>query len=292
MLSEQAYQAIKTAQDIKAMQQDTLTVEAVYAARASADEAFESYRFPGQIRLEKVNTAEVKGEFYHFAENSHPQTVLLFVHGGAFATGTVKSRRKLCISIAERISCDSFSVDYRQWPEGHHPDGLHDLLHAYQWLIGKYKTIYLFGESAGATLALALTLKLKNENKPLPTKVCVFSPVINELNTMTSEFTHAERDPMLLGGGKPMPYFKEPWADSPLVSPIYGDYRNFPQLMIHCGSEEVKCDHAIVLNQLCQNAGVDTTLQIWQGLFHVFVLFDMPETERALNKIGTFFTTA
>ena len=33
---------------------------------------------------------------------------------------------------------------------------------------------------------------------------------------------------------------------------------------------------------------VDVTWTVWQDLFHVFVLFDMPETDQALNQIARF----
>ncbi|MBP2057136.1 acetyl esterase/lipase [Lactobacillus colini] len=29
--------------------------------------------------------------------------------------------------------------------------------------------------------------------------------------------------------------------------------------------------------------------KVWQGLFHVFILFDMPEADLAIKEIGDFF---
>jgi len=285
MLSEQAKQAIEISKGIKKQISEELKPETAVFLRKDADE-HNGIPIPDNIKMEEFHD-EVKGEHYQL-ENSKYDTVLLFIHGGAYATGSVKSRRNLCFGLLKKMNCDGFSVDYRQWPEARHPAAQEDVIAAYKFLKQKYNHVFVFGESAGATLALTLTLQLKQEKQPLPDKIAVFSPVITQINVMASEFVMQERDPMLLGAGDPVPYFDDPYAKDPLVSPIYGDYTDFPPLMINCGSEEVKYDDSKVLNYLCQKAGVDVTWDVWQDLFHVFVLFDMPETDQALNKIAKF----
>lgn len=285
MLSEQAQEAIKIARTIKAQQADTLTPDQVTFLRQDADE-HNSVAIPDGIEL--AAQIEARGEWYRLNQPKQADTVLLFLHGGAYMTGTVKSRRNLCFGLLNRLACDGFSVDYRQWPEAKHPAAQEDVIAAYHFLQQHYQHIVVFGESAGATLSLTLTLQLKREKEALPDKIALFSPVITQLNLMTSEFLNQERDPMLVGAGKPVAYFDHPAEPDPLISPIYGDYTGFPPLMINCGSEEVKYDDAVVLNDLCQKAGVESQLQVWRDLFHVFVLFDMPETELALDQIANF----
>lgn len=285
MLSEQAQEAIKIARTIKAQQADALTPNQVAFLRQDADE-HNAVPIPAGIEL--AAQTEVRGEWYRLDQPNQADTVLLFLHGGAYMTGTVKSRRNLCFGLLNRLACDGFSVDYRQWPEAKHPAAQEDVVAAYHFLQKHYQHIVVFGESAGATLSLTLTLQLKREKETLPDKIALFSPVITQLNLMTSEFLNQERDPMLVGAGKPVAYFDHPAEPDSLISPIYGDYTGFPPLMINCGSEEVKYDDAVVLNDLCQKAGVESQLQVWRDLFHIFVLFDMPETELALDQIANF----
>jgi len=285
MLSEQAKQAIEIAKTIKEQQAAGLKADQVAFLRADADE-HNGVPIPKNMKLEEYHDA-VKGEYYQ-VDHSKNDTVLLFIHGGAYATGSVKSRRNLCFGLLKRLNCDGFSVDYRQWPEAKHPAAQEDVVAAYKFLKEKYQHVVVFGESAGATLALTLTLQLKAAGEDMPDRIAVFSPVITQINTVASEFLMQERDPMLLGAGDPVPYFDNPYAKDPLVSPIYGDFTDFPPLMINCGSEEVKYDDSKILNYLCQKAGVDVTWDVWQDLFHVFVLFDMPETNQALDKIAGF----
>lgn len=283
MLSKQAKEAIKIAQSIKIQQSDDLTPEQAVFLRKDADKN-NSIPIPSDIKLESLD--DPKGELYHYGTSN--ENVLLFIHGGAYATGSVKSRRNLCFGLIKRLRYDAFSVDYRQWPEAKHPAAQEDVMNAYKFLKKRYKHIFIFGESAGATLALTLTLQLKAEGLSLPDKIAVFSPVITQINILPSEYLLQERDPMLLGAGAPVPYFDEPYKKDPLISPIYGDYKGFPPLMINCGSEEVKYDDSKILNFLCQKNNVDVTWTVWQDLFHVFVLFDMPETDQALNQIARF----
>lgn len=288
MLSSEAKATIEfSRKNIKPNQGNSLTPEIALEARKGAD-AGNQYHIPNDIELKVINNDLIKGEFY-LQKSTSPDTVLMFLHGGAYATGTVYSRRKLAIKLGKVSNVDVFSVDYTQYPEGKHPAAQNDVITAYHFLEKKYKHILVFGESAGATLALTLTLQLKQGGKRLPDRIAVFSPVINQLNTSSSEYLRNDRDPMLVGATKPVPYFEDPALPDPLVSPIYGDYTGFPPIFINCGSEEVKYDSSAILNELCQEAHVDVKWKVWNGLFHVFVLFDMPETELAINQIGTFF---
>lgn len=289
MLSEQAKKAVAFSRKfIKPDQDKPLTPEIAIAARKGADEG-NKYDLPADIELKSIDESGVKGEFYLRKDAQNKNTVLMFLHGGAYATGTVYSRRKLAIRIGKASNLDVFSVDYTQYPEGKHPVAQNDVVSAYKFLRKQYQHVFVFGESAGATLALTLTIQLRDEKEQMPERISVFSPVMNQLNTSASEYLRNERDPMLVGATAPVPYFDEPAKADPLISPIYDDFHDFPPILINCGSEEVKYDSSAILNYLCEKAGVDVQWHVWQDLFHVFVLFDCPETNLAIKQIGNFF---
>lgn len=289
MLSKAARGAIDfSRKHIKPDQSMPLTKQIILEARKGAD-AGNVYEIPSDIKLHGINQNGVKGEFYSLKNNESKDSIIMFLHGGAYSTGTVYSRRKLAIKLGKKAGIDVFSVDYTQYPEGKHPAAQKDIVTAYSFLSKKYKHIFLFGESAGATLALTLTIELRDKNKKLPDKISVFSTVINQLNTSASEYLRSERDPMLVGATDPVPYFEDPAKKDALISPIYDDFHDFPPLFINCGSEEVKYDSSAILNNLCEKAGVDVRWHVWQDLFHVFVLFDCPETDLAIAQIAEFF---
>lgn len=299
MLSKEAQAAIDqlwTGKRATLEMNQPLTPEAAHMARTMGDDMMAGIPIPTCIMVENVEVEETRGEFYTFDNTDADKIkdhVLLFIHGGGFATGTVASRRPMCTSILAHAKMDGYSVEYSQWPEAQHPKGLEDSLAAYRWLLSKgYEPnkIHLFGESAGATMVLVLALYLRDHGEALPESVTVFSPPVSQDTSDPSFPSHTERfdrDPMITGIDD-MPYFNKEDARDPYASPIYADWEGFPRLSIHVGTEELLYDDAIVLKEKAEKAGVDVTLTEWEGLFHVFPLFPCPETDQAVAEIGEF----
>ena len=60
-------------------------------------------------------------------------------------------------------------------------------------------------------------------------------------------------------------------------------------LLIHVGTHELLFDDSLRLAERARAAGVDVTLEVWDGLFHVFHGVDsLPEARRALVGIADF----
>ena len=76
----------------------------------------------------------------------------------------------------------------------------------------------------------------------------------------------------------------------PYVSPIYGDLAGLPPLLIQVGSVEVLLDDAVVLDERARAAGVDSTLEVWDEMVHVWHrYFPMLQEAREANaRIGEF----
>lgn len=270
-----------------------MTAESALEVRKMLDEMMGAKVVPQGITVEIVDEQGVKGEFLHYDETDsqkHEGHILLILHGGGFATGSVLSRRQLCAGILKHAKIDGFTVEYGQWPEAIHPVGLNDCLNGYRWLIKKGyspEKIHVFGESAGAMLTLTMLLYLKDHGEQLPKNACVFSPVAGQGSVLESHVKREERDPMITAESV-IPYFSQADFSDPYVSPRYGDFKGFPNLQIHVGSEEVLFDDSVLIEKLCKKAGVNVTLRVWEDMFHVFPLFPCPETEEAFGEIGQF----
>jgi acetyl esterase/lipase len=76
----------------------------------------------------------------------------------------------------------------------------------------------------------------------------------------------------------------------PLASPLYGDLRGLPPLFIHVGDAEILLDDSRRVAARAQAGGVDVTLKVWPGMFHVFPIFPslMPEARKADDEIAAF----
>jgi acetyl esterase/lipase len=76
---------------------------------------------------------------------------------------------------------------------------------------------------------------------------------------------------------------------SPRISPALGDLRGLPPLLVHVGTREILLDDSVRFTERAKAAGVEATLKIWDGLWHVFQLFDfLPEARQAIAELGAF----
>ncbi|HEY5561203.1 MAG TPA: alpha/beta hydrolase [Clostridiaceae bacterium] len=288
-----------------------IEIQGIYAERKMVDENARKVPLKDKLTLIPNNADGVSGEWLQYL-NTDPEKqkdkVILFLHGGGFNTGSALARRFMTGNIVCNAKVDAFSIDYRRCPEYKFPAHLEDCVTTFLWLLKKGyspKNIIIIGESAGANLALCISLYLKDHYFPTPGGVCVFSPFVDFDGRYDSRITRTNRDPMLgsffpeseidnilqiYRSTEPIPclYCSVEEMKSPYVSPILGDFTDFPKLSIHVGSEELLYDDAIVLEKKAIAAGVQVTLHEWEGMFHCFPIFDTPEGDEACMEIGKF----
>ncbi len=68
------------------------------------------------------------------------------------------------------------------------------------------------------------------------------------------------------------------------------------QILANChqvGEYEILRSDSERLSENARQAGVDATLEIWDGMWHVWHVFAglMPESQRAIERIGSFIHT-
>ena len=123
--------------------------------------------------------------------------LLLYLHGGGYVFGSVRSHRHLVSRIAVAASVEAIQIDYRLAPEHPYPAQLEDALLAYKHLLaGGYSAgdILVGGESAGGNLGVALTLRLRHEGLEQPAGLYLLSPWLDMTTTGESYAKLASRD--------------------------------------------------------------------------------------------------
>ena len=80
--------------------------------------------------------------------------------------------------------------------------------------------------------------------------------------------------------------------NNPYASPLYGDFKNFPPMLIQVGTREVLLDDSKKLNEKAKSEGCDVELQIWDDMVHIFQGFApyLPEANEALESISKFIS--
>jgi monoterpene epsilon-lactone hydrolase len=96
--------------------------------------------------------------------------------------------------------------------------------------------------------------------------------------------------PMLLGWANL--YLGDHDPRTPFASPLYADLRGLPPLLIQVGSAEVLLDDATRLAERASAAGVNSTLEVWPAMIHVWHTFPaIPEAREAIAAIARFLQT-
>jgi monoterpene epsilon-lactone hydrolase len=228
--------------------------------------------------------------------NADEQHVILYFHGGGYVSGSVAIHKLLCTSLAQATDVRILLPEYRLAPENPFPAALEDALSAYGWLLAqgfKPADTIIAGDSAGGGLALATTLALRDASEALPVAVVCLSPWADLTLAGESYQSKAKTDPILTARKLhhwALSYTDEENLSNPLVSPVYADFHDLPPLLIQVGSEEILLDDAIAVAEKAKAAGLDVTLKIWPGMWHVWHATGtwLPESREALEEIGKF----
>lgn len=224
--------------------------------------------------------------------------VILYCHGGGYSTGSSLYARTLTTKLAASTSMDVLTFDYRLAPEHPYPAALEDALKAWNHLM-QYgygaRDVLVAGDSAGGNLALALTLKLKEQARLLPKGLLLMSPWTDLAGSGKSYLSKRDADPVLNAGyldAMKENYLgaqntQEMWAD-PFVSPLYGDFEDFPPTYIQVGDQEILRSDSVLLYKKMNKAGVNVKIDIYKGMWHVFQMSPLKTAYDAMEKNAEF----
>ncbi|NLG29138.1 MAG: alpha/beta hydrolase [Chloroflexi bacterium] len=249
-------------------------------------------RLSADMAREAVSADGVPCEWV-FPRHSPSDQVLLYLHGGGFVFGLTPQHLRMGEYLARRMGVRVLMVDYRLAPDHGYPAALDDCVTAYRWLLRQGVTaqsIVVAGDSAGGNLAITMLLTLRDSGDALPAAAACLSPVTDL--TPQDDRCKAIRDPLL--PPKAMRLYSRSYvghadARDPLISPVYGDLRGLPPLLVHVGEDEILRDDAERLANLAQSAGVDVCLQVYARMWHVWQLFlALPQATQSLDQIGEF----
>ena len=76
----------------------------------------------------------------------------------------------------------------------------------------------------------------------------------------------------------------------PLVSPIFADFTGLSPLLIQVGQYEIIRDDSVRVAEKARADGVEVTLEVYEGMFHVFQSHEplLPEGREAVAHLGAF----
>ncbi|MEW6441879.1 MAG: alpha/beta hydrolase [bacterium] len=254
------------------------------------------FPLPEGVRVEAVDAGGVPAERLR-APGAADDAALLYLHGGGYALGSPTSHRHLAAALSAACSASVLCLQYRLAPEDPFPAAVEDAVRGYQWLLAQAipaGRIAVAGDSAGGGLTVAAFVALRDQGDRLPAAGICLSPWVDLTCTGGSQESKRYRDPIvsrenLLRYGSL--YLGDRDAKTPLASPLFADLAKLPPLLIQVGSDEVLLDDAVRLDRRARDAGVESTLEIWEGMIHVWHAFHpmLEEGREAMARIGSYF---
>jgi acetyl esterase/lipase len=263
--------------------------------RAAFEEMAAAVPIPPDIRSEPVSANGVAAEWVS-APGTASDRVVLYLHGGGYVIGSVKTHRDLMGRVSRAAQARVLGLNYRLAPEHPFPAAVDDSVAGYRWLLAngiRPSRIAVAGDSAGGGLTVAALVAIRDAKLPAPGAGVCLSPWVDMEGIGESMKTRAKADPVvqhegLVGMAQAYLQGKDP--RSPLAAPLYADLKGLPPLLIQVGDAETLLDDANRIADRAKSAGVQVKLEVWPEMIHVWQMFAsfLPEGQQAVDVIGKF----
>lgn len=257
-----------------------------------------AWRCPDCFTLTTIDMGNFTMEYLERREEKNDRKVILQLHGGGYV-GAMRNAYRSFAGLYSEVSkgMSVLTIDYRVAPEHPYPAALEDAVAAYRWLLEQgffSEQIILAGDSAGGGLAMALCHYIKDHGMHLPCGIIAMSPWTDLLASGESYETNYEKDPLFGKTRDSLIYNKDYVGEhNPMdayISPLYGDFRDFPPMLIQVGSYEMLLSDSVSVAAKAREQGVKVRLSIYEGMFHIFqmAMLLLPESKKAWMEIGKF----
>ncbi|MBD0403081.1 alpha/beta hydrolase [Flammeovirga sp. EKP202] len=251
---------------------------------------------PWGVKSTKFKIGELEAEVIKPVHTSEKKRALLYLHGGGFAIGSNQTHRHMVGKIVKDTATEALLINYRKIPNHPCPAPIEDAYEGYQFLLKEgyqEEEIIVAGDSAGGGLVCTLFFMLKEKGDQLPKAGICLSPWLDLMHTGETVEDNKYTDPFVkidemkrwaevYAGTKPL--------DDPYVSPLYGDFTDFPPILIQTSKNEVLHDDSVRLKKALEDKGIKVTYQEWDDLIHWWQLFwrFIPESDEALTKVSSY----
>jgi acetyl esterase len=201
---------------------------------------------------------------------SGPLPCIIFIRGAGFWAGSLDSHARTIRSLSLLSDCVVCAIDYRRTPEFQYPTQRDEVLQLISWLrqnadqLSISRKFVLFGESAGATIALSCALSLRDRGD-------------REISGLALFYTNA-------GGPNPSARAYSQWVWKQYLGhdglstnsnavPILDDLHGLPPVWLGVGEDDPLMKDTLEVNRKIIAAGGESTLITYPKLPHAFVMY-------------------
>ncbi len=230
-------------------------------------------------------------EMQAFRHNAASRKLILYLHGGAFIYPPVFFHWRFLHDLALRTHCDALLPVYPKSPEYDCEYSVKTLLEYYKNISDsrQYDEIHLVGDSAGACLCLVVAQEAHKNGWQKPTSSTLLSPCVDLSHTKEKEMLALQDSDSMLQYDR-IVILNAIWqgqlsAQHPWVSPVFGDFSGIDNLSVYYGSDEILQPDDLFLKETYEKAGKTGLFREFEGMFHTFAMFPIPEGFRAVKMM-------
>lgn len=269
--------------------------ESLTDQRARIDDAMSRLPVHDDVSIDEILVGGIPGlqcASHGFSENS---PTVIYLHGGGFRIGSALAYRSFTSHVAASIGGRVITPDYRLAPEDPYPAALEDVSSMWRAIASDpdvARRTVIAGDSAGGGLAASVTLAHLDPG-PRPAGVACFSAWV-DLTLSSSTFeSRASTDQLFsLSSARDarQMYLGTHSPHDPLVSPVMGDWKGSPPVLVLAGGAEVLLGDSLRLAERISHQGGDVELHVFRGMPHIWIVNHpaFPEATRALELFATF----
>ena len=253
------------------------------------------YPVPDDVVVTAVTAGGVPAHWL-VAPGADAGRVLLFLHGGGYELGSLRSDGELAARLGRASGMRVLFPEYRLAPEHPFPAAIDDVVAAWHWLRAdrdlSANSLAVAGDSAGGGLSVALLVATRDDGEALPAAAVLMSPTVDLTSSGASMTERVDQDP--ISTPAMLRQFASDYLDgadpkTPLASPLFASLSGLPPLLVQVGTADLLLSDSERLARAATEAGVEVTLEVGEGLPHVYqLLLGTPEAAEATEQIGKF----
>ncbi|MBR1555050.1 MAG: alpha/beta hydrolase fold domain-containing protein [Oscillospiraceae bacterium] len=233
--------------------------------------------------------------------------LILYFHGGAYIAKLFGYYRDFAEDFYYQAGeAETIFLDYKTAPEYQYPTQLNEALDLWHDLTTRQgyqpDEIILGGDSAGANLLLAMMLKLRDDGEQLPLGAFCISAWTDMTGSSKSFHENYGKDvefgdlkhPVMSRQTKEYllesdiySFIGDADRTDPYISPVFGEYHNFPPMMFTIGGDEMLLDDTLTIVEKLKKENIPVLCEIQPDMFHIYATLRdmMPESQHSWNRI-------
>lgn len=226
-----------------------------------------------------------------YPKESKANSVILFLHGGAYMAGISKLHWDLVNQLAQGTNAIVVVPDYPLTPASVCSDTYNFIESLYSGLIAEFpsKPLIFIGDSAGGGLALGFVQQLRNGKKKQPDQIILLSPWLDVTISNPDAGITDKADKILSTEGlrsAGQKYAGDLDMKDYRVSPIYGEFNGLCSISVFTGTEDILNADARKWRDLMKEQRNQFNYFEYPGMFHDWVIItSLKESRDVISKI-------